>query len=151
MQEQLSLNRGIREALCEELEHLSLGQLNYIPPTHNNNIFWNIAHCLAVQQILCYRLSGLPLRVEKSIITDYSRGTRPTQAVDQQMVEDLHDLLLTSVDWLEEDLEQGVFKNYNPYTVAFDTHLTNIQEALRFNNVHEGIHCGYILALKKLL
>jgi hypothetical protein len=151
MREQLSLNRGIREALAEELEHLSLGQLNYIPPTHHNNIFWNITHCIAVQQILCYRFSSLPFRVEKSIITDYSRGTYPTQAVDQQMVDEVYDLLLTSVDWLEQDWEEGIFKEYHSYTVAFDTHLTNIEEALRFNNIHEGIHCGYILALKQML
>ncbi|MFK7798663.1 MAG: DinB family protein [Aureispira sp.] len=151
MQEQISLHRGIRKALTEELEKLSLEQLNYVPPTHNNNIFWNITHCIAVQQVLCYRLSGLPLRVDKSIITDYSRGTHPTKAVDLKMVDEVHKLLLTSVDWLEQDLEKGIFKDYKPYTVAFGTHLTNVQQAITFNNVHEGIHCGYLLALKKLL
>ncbi|MGB5463369.1 MAG: DinB family protein, partial [Aureibaculum sp.] len=29
--------------------------------------------------------------------------------------------------------------------------LNNIQDAIEFNNFHEGIHLGYILALKKLV
>jgi hypothetical protein len=151
MQRQFALNREIRETLREELNTLSLTELNYIPPTHNNNIFWNIAHCIAVQQALCYGLSGVHYTVDKSLVKSYRRGTKPEQAVAQKQVDELYELLLDSVDWLHRDWVAGRFETYKPYTVGFGTHLTNINEAITFNNVHEGIHYGYILALKKML
>lgn len=151
MLQQLSLNREIRCVLGKELETLSLEQLNYVPATHNNNVFWNIAHCIAVQQALCYNLSGLTPPVEAAIVKNYRRGTAPESTVNQAMVDQVQDLLQSSVDWLERDWTAGLFKEYKPYTVALGAHLTNVEEAIAFNNLHEGIHYGYILALKKLL
>ncbi|MGH1338097.1 MAG: DinB family protein [Aureispira sp.] len=151
MQEQLSLNRDIRRILGKELETLSLAQLNYIPSTHNNNIFWNIAHCVAVQQALCYSLSGLATPVEANFVKNYRRGTQPEQPVNQAMVDRLQEVLGASIDWFHRDWTAGLFKEYKPYTTASGTHLTNVEEAVAFNNLHESIHYGYILALKKLL
>lgn len=151
MQQEFSLSREIRSLFEQEIENLSLEQLNHIPPTHNNNIFWNITHCIAIQQSLCYRLSNLPTSVELELVKAYRRGTKPEQAVHQELVDRVHGLLQKSVDWLERDWMEGVFEQYTPYTVALGTHLTNINQAITFNNVHEGIHYGYILALKKLL
>ena len=50
----------------------------------------------------------------------------------------------------KEDYQKGLFKKYNAYTVSTTSTLTNINEALAFNNFHEGIHFGYILAMKKI-
>ncbi len=151
MEQHFSLNKKIRVALTQELETLSLEQLNHVPPTHNNNIFWNIAHCIAVQQALCYGLSGLTWRVEKAIVKGYRKGTQPEGPVDQAMIDHTKGLLLSSLEELERDWQAGKFETYTPYTVGLGIHLTNVEEAIVFNNIHEGIHYGYILALKKLL
>jgi len=34
----------------------SLEQLNKIPEGFNNNLIWNIAHCVVTQQLLCYKV-----------------------------------------------------------------------------------------------
>ena len=60
-------------------------------------------------------------------------------------------MLFSSLEKLVEDYNNGLFKNYNEYTVSTKSTLTNAEEALEFNNFHEGIHLGYILALKKSL
>ena len=46
--------------------------LQHVPEGFNNNIWWNAAHTLVVQQLLCYRLSGLPVNVEEDLIVQYS-------------------------------------------------------------------------------
>ena len=55
----------IRENLLYTLETTSLEELTLIPDGFNNNIFWNIAHCVATQQLLHYYLSGNPFRVSE--------------------------------------------------------------------------------------
>ena len=151
MKEHTQLLREIRTTLVKELDGLTLEQLNHIPESHNNNIIWNIGHCLVVQQLLCYGLSGLPPYVDKSIGIKYKKGSAPTESVTQEEVNWVKDMLLKSVDLLEKDLAEGKFKSFNPYTVGFGTHLESIEDTVRFNNVHEGIHYGYLLALKKLV
>lgn len=151
---ELNLLREIRTTLVKELDALTLEQLNHIPESHNNNIVWNIGHCLVVQQLLCYGLSGLPPYVDKSIGIKYKKGSAPEQPVRQEEVNWLKEMLLKSVDLLEKDLEEGKFQTFKPYTIGtigFGTHLASIEDTIRFNNVHEGIHYGYLLALKKLL
>ena len=32
-----------------------------------------------------------------------------------------------------------------------DSENTNVEDAIEFNNFHEGIHLGYVLALKRLI
>ena len=47
--------------------------------------------------------------------------------------------------------EKGVFNSFQPYTTSTNSTLKSFEEAMEFNNFHEGIHLGYILALKKSL
>lgn len=151
MKEHTQLLREIRTTLVKELDALSLEQLNHIPESHNNNIVWNIGHCLVVQQLLCYGLSGLKPYVDKAIGIKYKKGSAPQEPVTQEEVNWLKEMLLKSVDLLEADLEAGKFVTFSPYTVGFGTHLASVEDTIRFNNVHEGIHYGYLLALKKLV
>jgi hypothetical protein len=151
MKDNIKLLRGLRTAFVKELDSLTLEQLNHIPESHNNNIIWNIGHCLVVQQLLCYGLSGLPPYVDKSIGVKYKKGSAPALPITQEEVDWVKDMLLKSVDLLEKDLDEGKFQTFNPYTVGLGAHLTSIEDTVRFNNIHEGIHYGYLLALKKLL
>ena len=52
----------------------------------------------------------------------------------------------------ESDYTNGTFKNYNTYTVSTTGNtLNNIDEALQFVAIHEGLHYGYVLALLKAI
>ena len=55
------------------LENLDLEQLNKVPEGYNNNIFWNIAHTVVTQQILVYKLSGLPMLLEEDFVDKYKK------------------------------------------------------------------------------
>ena len=38
-----------------------------IPESYNNNILWNLGHLVVTQQLLHYKLSGLPLKISEEV------------------------------------------------------------------------------------
>lgn len=141
-------NRNIIKRIIKET---SLKDLNTVPEGFSNNIIWNVAHIVVIQQLLVYKLSGLPIYVSEEMVSKYKKGSKPVRDVTQEEVDEVCDLLDSLLIKTEEDLTAGVFKNYTEYTVSSGTTLRNVHEAIEFNNIHEGIHYGYILALKKAL
>ena len=140
-----------RAVLKSFIENFSLEELNKIPSGFNNNIIWNIAHTIAVQQSLIYRLSGLPTIVSEELIERFKKGTKPERDLTQAEVDEIKGLLFSTVEKTKEDFDNEIFENFHEYTVTTKNTLTNVLEAIEFNNFHEGIHLGYILALKKSL
>lgn len=140
-----------RKLLNSFLENFSLIELNKVPTGFSNNIIWNIAHTIVTQQLLVYKLSGLPMLVSDQMVATYSKGTKTEKDVTQAEVDAIKNLLFSTLEKTEDDYKNKVFKNYNEYTVSTNSTLSNVEEAIAFNNFHEGIHLGYILALKKSL
>lgn len=140
-----------RAILKTFIETYSLEELNRIPEGFKNNIIWNIAHTIAVQQALIYKLSGLPTIISQDMLTKFAKGTAPERDLTQSEVDEIKGLLFSTIEKTKEDYENEVFQNYHEYTVTTKSTLTNVMEAIEFNNFHEGIHLGYILALKKSL
>lgn len=139
-------NRAVLKTL---IESHTLEQLNTVPKGFNNSIIWNIAHTIATQQLLVYSLSGLPTVVSEDFINTYKKGTKVERDLTQDEVDEIKYLLFSTVSKLKEDYSNKIFKTFNAYTVTTKSTLTNVEDAIVFNNFHEGIHLGYILALKK--
>ena len=133
------------------LETFTLEELNKVPKGFNNNIIWNIAHTIVTQQLLVYNLSGLPMLLTNEMVEKYRKGTKPEQDVTLAEVDLIKGLLFSTIEKTKEDYNNNVFETYNEYTVTTKSTLTNVDEAIDFNNFHEGIHLGYILALKRAL
>ncbi len=140
-----------RKLLKGFLENMSLVDLNTIPKGFNNNIIWNIAHVIVTQQLLVYKLSGLPTIVSNEMIDAYRKGTKPEKDLTEAEVATIKNLLFSTIEKSKEDYESKIFQTYNEYTVTTKNTLSNVEEAIEFNNFHEGIHLGYILALRKAL
>jgi len=145
------INIKNRIILHSFLEHFTLKQLNTIPKGFSNNIIWNIVHVIVTQQLLIYNLSGLPVLVSDEMIENYRKGTKSKKDITQAEVDLIKGLLFSTIKKTKEDYENNIFKTYNEYTVSTKSIITNVEEAIGFNNFHEGIHLGYILALKKSL
>lgn len=143
--------KTIREILVKILDHHSLEQLNKIPHGFKNNLIWNIGHCIASQQILVYKLSGLSLHVSDELIAKYSKGTKPEADVLQEEANEIRDLLTQTLLQTEKDYNDNVFTNYNQYTTSMGFDLKNVQDALDFVSYHEGIHTGIIMSIKKFI
>jgi len=145
----LENTRGILKKI---IENNTLENLNKIPKGFNNNIIWNIAHVLVSEQLLAYKLSGLDSTLSDDMINTYRKDTKPNGNVSQAEVDEIKDLLLSTLEKTKEDYYDDVFENYNAYTVSTTGNtLTNIDEALQFVAIHEGLHYGYILALLKAI
>ncbi len=131
------------------LENYTLDQLNKKPEGFNNTIFWNIKHIVVTQQLLTYGLSNLPLLITESETENYRKGSKSKKDASLPEVELLKKQLFSTIEQTKKDYRNGVFKTFTSYTVSTKSTLTKVEEALQFNNFHEGIHLGYIMALKK--
>ena len=140
-----------RELLSKFLDKFSLEQLNTVPKGFKNSIFWNIAHTVVTQQLLTYGLSGQPLLIQDQLVTHYKKGTVTVHKANEKELEELKSLLLSTLEQTKIDYDNGCFKNFTPYTTSLKVTLSTIEEAIRFNVFHEGIHLGYILAMKNCL
>ena len=151
MQTQQAILLHNRKVFHHFLSRFTLEQLNTIPEGFNNNIIWNIAHIVVVQQLLVYKLSGLPTMLSDAMIEMFSKGTKPERDLTQAEVDEIKGLLFITIEKTKADYDKKIFKTYQEYTVSTKSTLTNVDEAVGFNHFHEGIHLGYILALKKTL
>jgi hypothetical protein len=145
------VQKTIREILLKILDNHSLEQLNKIPEGFSNNLIWNVAHCVASQQVLVYKLSGLPTMVSEEFIAKYRKGTKPEGDVSQAEVDEIRTLLSSTFLQTINDFEKNIFVNYTEYTTSLGYTLKNIQGALDFNNYHEGIHTGIIMGIRKFV
>jgi hypothetical protein len=151
MKIQFDVLRKSRELILKELEGLTLDQIYKIPEGFKNNIAWNVAHVVATQQVLHYKMSGLNCLCPDDLIDDYKKGTSPTKIFTEEEFEEVKELLMGLPDTLEEDFEAGIFENYDEYPTSTGFVLASIETAIAFNNFHEGIHYGIIRAIKKLI
>jgi len=151
MQEILAITKTSRNLISKFIQGYTLEQLNKVPEGFNNNIIWNIAHVIVTQQILVYKLSGLPMIVTDEMVEKYRKGTKTEHFANQEEVDEILSLLTLTMDQTDKDIENKIFKNFTEYPTSTGYVLTSAQDAMTFNNFHEGIHLGVILGLRKLV
>ena len=151
MEQHFNILRITRNNILNLVEGLSVEQLNKIPEGFSNNIIWNVAHNIVTQQLLIYRLSGADVRISEEMIELYRKGSKPSTNVSGSEIESIKDLLIKTVDWLEEDFDGNIFSDYKEYTTSYNITLSSTEKAIMFNNTHEGLHLGYAMALRKLV
>ncbi|MCM4171200.1 DinB family protein [Arenibacter sp. TNZ] len=140
-----------RKILYKFLKETPKELLLQIPKGFRNNIWWNIAHVVVTQQLLIYKLSGQPMRLDDALVEKFKKGTVPDGTATDEELQLVEDLLLPAVTWMQEDYGKGIFKGYNAYTTSANVTLSTVEDAIMFNIFHEGIHLGSILALLKVV
>jgi hypothetical protein len=126
-------------------------QLNKIPQGFNNNLIWNIGHIIVAQQSLVYRGSNLPLYISDHLVNLYKPGTLPTGNTSQAELDELKELLLALIEKTDADFQEGIFTSYNERTTITGFHLASFEDAVVFNNFHEGLHLGYMMSIRKFV
>ena len=138
-----------RKNLLTLLAPYTTDQLNHIPSGFKNNLAWNLGHVIVSQQLLCYKLSGLPLSIPQELVEKFRRGTVPEKPLNDQEINQLKSLATQTADKFREDYHKGIFKEYQGYQSQFGVKLECLEDAIVFNNTHEGLHLGYIMAMRK--
>ncbi|MDT7829062.1 DinB family protein [Pricia sp. S334] len=140
-----------RKLLHKILDNTPREQLLEIPSGFRNNIWWNIAHVVATQQLLVYKFSNLQMRVPDGLVEKFKKGTVPDGTATDEEIKVVGDFLISTADWAKEDYEKRLFEDYNEYTASVNVTLKNVEDAMTFNIFHEGIHLGTILGLQKVV
>jgi hypothetical protein len=143
--------RVIRKMIAESISGLSTEQLNEVPEGFNNNIIWNVGHLIAAQQNICYLKAGLTPFLDDSFFHRYKPESKPEVPVPADEIKEINDMLLTATDRLKQDYNAHVFTDYQVWTNRYGLEMSNIETALRYLFFHEGLHFGYIMALKRII
>lgn len=152
-QENFPLALQTRKNFLVILECSSIAELNAIPIGFNNNVIWNIAHIVATMDILYYSLNGLTPKLDSSFIESYRKGTKPAEMVDQAMVDTLKLNLISQLERIEIDVKEGIFPQNLPkaYTTSYNFELKTFDDIILFNQVHEALHMGIVMSLRKFV
>lgn len=140
-----------RKTMVSLLDNLTEEQVNFIPENFNNSILWNIGHVLVTEQLLVYKLSGLPVKIDENLVPLFAKGTKPEIKGSAEQIEMVKNLLEGTVLKSRQDYKDKLFKKYQNYTTSTGIVLNNVDDALLFNCFHEGIHLGVLRSLKKLV
>lgn len=140
-----------RSTMLEILEKKSYEELVKIPENFRNSIFWNIAHLLVTQQLLCYKLTGLEIRIEQDMVNKYGKGSIATENIQESDIQYIKDHLLVAMKETQKDYDKGLFKEFKAYMTSTGIELKSIEDALFFSAYHDGIHLGIVLSLMKIV
>lgn len=133
------------------IQGFTLEQLNKVPAGFKNNLIWNVAHIIVTQQVLVYKLAGLPVMVSDELIEKYKKGTKTEHEASQEEVDEILSLLHKTIEQTEIDVENNLFQNFTEYPTSTGFVLKSNFDSMSFNNFHEGIHIGVIMAIRKLV
>lgn len=140
-----------RVSLLNILESKSYEELVHIPEKFKNSIFWNIAHLLVTQQLLCYKLSGLEIKIDQDLVGKYGKGATAITEVEPSDIQYVKDNLVAAMTQTKEDFDNGLFVNFTPYMTSTGIELKSVEDAIAFSTFHDGIHLGIVLSLMKIV
>lgn len=151
MLKSIEIIRKPREMVLNLVKDLTPQQLNHVPEGFNNNIIWNVAHMISGQQGIFYTRAGLPVFVADKYYTPYRPDTKPAAFVEAEDVATIKELFLSTIDQLETDVNNNLFVNYPTWKTRYGVEIDSVETALAFLPFHEGLHAGYIMALKRVV
>ena len=151
MTKEIEQLKRTRLFLLDLIKGLTPEQLNKIPEGFNNNVIWNLGHLFTVQQKICYLRAGLDPIIDAQSFSDYKPQTKPDKKIEEEEINRIKNAFISIIDTLQTDYDKNIFLNYQPFLVPYGFEVTNIDEAINFMLFHEGLHIGYIMALKRVL
>ncbi|MES0491194.1 MAG: DinB family protein [Leptospirales bacterium] len=143
----LKQNRNYMSVLVSGLDEKSL---LFIPKGFKTNILWNLGHILVTQQMLHYSLAGKRINMPPPLRKLFQKESSPARWVKTPDVEQVKSLFLELPGKLQEDYEAGIFTEYQEFITMTGYRLSCIEDAIEFNNFHEGYHAGIIHSFTKI-
>lgn len=150
MQDRIARIRNAREYLLQLIHRLSLEDLNKIPEGFDNNIIWNIGHLISAQQSICYLRAKVRPTVDSDILRAFQPGSTPQKLLSITEITSLKTVFVKSIDDFAQDFSNDLFDEYRPWVAQpYGMKVDNIVDAMDFLMYHEGLHTGYVMAMKR--
>lgn len=143
--------KASRTRLLQLVETVDNKILFKIPETFNNNIVWQIGHCITSQQRHMYMRSGLPMHISQEFMEMFKIGSSPYTWKSSPDIDEIKHLLLYTVNQLSKDLQAEIFVDYQPFSLPLGITVNNHIQALQAANFHEAEHSVIIFSYLKLL
>ncbi len=151
MNEKIETIRKTRSYLLQAIKELTPDQLNKIPDGFNNNIVCNLGHLVAAQEGICYVRAGLKPPGGEDFFNRFKPGSKPENKLNEEETEKIKELMLTSLNVLEQDYEKGFWTSYPAWSTRYGVEIKSIDEAINFLHFHEGLHSGHVLSMKRIV
>lgn len=145
---------GVRQMITGLLKALPGDKTDVIPGGWNNNARWHAGHLIVTPLLLTYGISKQPLPVAEEYRRWFAKGTTPRDWGNDSVPAfgQLVDELAPTMSRLFEEWRDRMNEPYpEPYTTSLGVVLRTPGEALQFSAVHDGIHLGMLLALRRAL
>ena len=145
-------NRITLQRMLDVIGDRPFEELIKIPDTHNNNLLWNFGHAIVTQHLLSFGLCKMELQIPMELVNRYRKGVEVNkETCTPEDLKYFKENVTKFIDLTEEYLSKGKFSTFAEYTTSYGVTLHSIEEAIQFNVVHEGLHFGYMMALRKLV
>lgn len=145
---------AFRQFLISQVEKMDDDLLDTIPEGFNNNIRWNLAHILVTQPLLTYQLAGIEIpHLSIEFIESAKKGSNPE---DFSLNEDfstkhLCELMIEMIKQTQRDVEELSKAEFKPYETSIGFVIKDLESAMAFSNIHDGIHIGRLQTMRKQL
>lgn len=152
MKTDIDLFRATRNNTYNAVKNLSLDQVNQVPNGFTGNIAWHVGHMVATHRGLVYQLNGAGGEFEKEFVVKYKKDSVPEGPISQEEWNFITEKLLSQIEALEQDLNNSeLWGDTHEYTTSYNYTITTLEEAVRFSNLHQALHLGYVMAMKRSL
>jgi hypothetical protein len=145
--------QAMRNYLLSQLDSLTTEELNFIPKYFNNNIIWNLAHMNTVLILLFYKNTNTKPFLDEEIINEFLPGSKPLCFYNEQKIDLIKNIFISTVTKLEEDYNNSYFSDYQiPLKIKekFNLEITSLEDAILYILHHEGIHYSEIMKLIRI-
>jgi hypothetical protein len=154
MEHLFATSLAFRNQLVSIVDKLDDEQLDFIPENFTNNIRWNIAHLIVTPCLLTYHKVGSksPL-LSDEFINSVKKGTNPDDLSVNEDFGKIHllETLVESMKQLQRDMPDLEKHNFESYETSTGFVLTNLESALSYSNIHDGVHTGVISSMIKVI
>lgn len=140
-----------RGYFAQTIKDLSESQLTEVPDGASNSVLWNIGHIVHSNSSMVYGPCGLDSPIPSNYEELFKGGTSPGTWSTPPSTEEVLGHFKTMNKDIVAKYTAGELGNFATLELMPGMTLDNIEDALGFCCVHEGVHIGAVIALKKRL
>jgi uncharacterized damage-inducible protein DinB len=138
----------VRQRTFQQLEGITEETADITPHGYRNTMRWNLGHILTVQENLCFKLAGHPFELPETYPDFFASGTKPADwQTEPPSLETLKAQLTEQSLRIKQKLSERLDEKPPAPFRGIDT----VGGMITFSLYHEGLHTGYMMAMRKTL